>query len=95
MFTVAICLADRAYGGPEEGGWYYGCGIPSDEHANLVQGFITRDAAEQYAYDLEKTCDALNEGKPDINSVLSEGRYVPVVFEGYPRHWPDRKPTYE
>ena len=95
MFTVAICLADRAYGGPEEGGWYYGCGIPADEHADLVQGFSTREAADRYADYLETTCLALNEGKPDINSVLSEGRYVAVVFEGYPRHWPDRKPTYE
>lgn len=26
FWTVAIYLVDRAYGGPEEGGWWYTCG---------------------------------------------------------------------
>lgn len=25
-FAVAVYMQDRAYGGPEEGGWWYDCG---------------------------------------------------------------------
>ena len=28
MFAVNLYLVDRAYGGSEEGGWYFDCGEP-------------------------------------------------------------------
>ncbi len=37
--TVAVYECDRAYGGPEEGGWYYDCGdiIPGTERSFLAE----------------------------------------------------------
>lgn len=95
-WTVAIYLEDRAYGGPEEGGWFYNYGIPSDEHAQYVMGFDNEDEANMYASMLnEIVCPTLNKGRPSIDSVLSEGRFTAIPFEGFPRPWPVHKPIYE
>jgi len=39
-YTVAVYICDRAYGGPEEGGWWYDCGVPSEGqyYAKVFEG---------------------------------------------------------
>jgi hypothetical protein len=95
-WTVAICLVDRAYGGPEEGGWWYDTGDPSDDHIQHLRGFSDKAAALKYRDELESSvCKEANVGRREISSVLSEGRYHAHLFEGMPRHWPDVRPHYE
>ena len=38
-YTVAIFFVDRAYGGPEEGGWWYDFGEPDSDYARFTRGF--------------------------------------------------------
>lgn len=93
---VNVYLIDRAYGGPEEGGWWYDTG----RLIRSTQGVEVSDAGLptiQSIMDTE-TAWATEENanrRSDINSVLSEGRYV-VKIEDHPgRSWPARRPHYE
>lgn len=97
FFCVSIYNIDRAYGGPEEGGWWYTYGEPEmslGEHTLIFTDWVS---ANDYREQLEETLlDALNEGRPDISSVLSIGRYSVVIDVGhYPRPFPERTPHYE
>ena len=90
---VNVYLIDRAYGGPEEGGWYYEVGEFSDGEAFPDE----REEDIQRALNQAKArCDDYNENRnSDIGSVLSEGRYV-VRVENHPgENFPDVKPHYE
>jgi len=94
--TVAIYLVDRAYGGPEEGGWWYDYGNPSDEHAQHTKGFADAKEAYDYANELNNTiCAALNEGRRPMWSVLSDGEYRAIVQRGNPKPFPETIPHYE
>ena len=97
FWCVSIYLCDRAYGGPEEGGWWYGCGDPVLDAAEHTRIFTNLDAARAYRNRLEvEVVDALNEGRRSIDSVLSEGQYAAVVDWGhYPQHYPQHRPHYE
>ena len=96
-FTVAVYLVNKAFGGPEEGGWWYDAGIPADEHADKTRGFATEDEADKYANELNRSdfMKGLNEGRPEISSVLSTGRYEAVSQSGNPTYFPVERPQYE
>ena len=94
-YTVAIFLINRAYGGPEEGGWWYNHGEPSAEYAQYVRGFETESDADKYAAELQTNIvTTLNFGRRSINSVLSTGIYEARVCEGLPSAFPTEKPYY-
>jgi len=96
MYTVAIFMVDRAYGGPEEGGWYYDCGEPADEYCEHTRGFADDATADNYASELNSSLvQELNRGRRSINSVLSEGQYAAIVCEGNPKRYPETRPHYE
>lgn len=88
---VNVYLTDRAYGGSEEGGWWYDCGeaISSEQYA-------TDDEADQALTEKRRWCEEENaDRRSDINSVLSEGRYV-VCLEPEPaQDYPQTRPHYE
>ena len=97
FYTVAIYIEDRAFGGHEEGGWYYDtaelCTEP--EAAQYLRGFADEGEAYTYAIDLHNMLSTWNEGRPEISSVLSEGRYTAIVSEGPPKpYYPEAKPYY-
>lgn len=96
-YVVAVFLCDQAYGGPEEGGWYFDCGTRSTEHAPHTQIFSNEGAARDYRETLQALLDATdNEGRREISSVLSEGQYRAVVWYNYaPTHFPAERPHYE
>lgn len=103
FWTVAIYLADRSYGGPEEGGWWYDCGtlcdarvIEAGDHG-VPRSFASESAAFAWCRAVNETLDAtINQGRRDIGSVLSEGRYVAQVCPGWPEpHYPKVRPHYE
>jgi len=98
-FVVAVYLEDRAFGGREEGGWYYDCGELSDEHASLMRAFepYQDDEAHHYAALLNEALDRTdNEGRREVSSVLSEGRFRAYVWDNRaPSHFPSQIPHYE
>jgi hypothetical protein len=96
-YTVAVYLVDLAYGGPEEGGWHYEYGIPSEEHIRFTRGFDTEEDAYAYSRSInEAHSDAWNQGRRGIGSVLSEGQFFAEVRDGAEvKPWPESRPHYE
>jgi len=96
MYSVAIYMIDKAYGGPEEGGWWYTYGIPQEDQDHHTKYFEDEEEAGKYADILhDLIVKPLNEGRRSIDSVLSEGIYEVTVQNGDPRPFPERKPHYE
>ena len=111
-YTVAIYLCDRAYGGPEEGGWWYDTGLRLDdvEEAKALginpndlrtvfegAGPEAEKEAFDYCHTLNQSLDAhVNGDRPEISSVLSEGRYHAEVHDSEPpKYYPATTPHYE
>lgn len=96
VYSVAVYHVTRCYGGPEEGGWYYDRGEPSEEFALHLRMFSRVKAAVAYAAQLDATvCAGANEGRRELSSVLSDGRYRASVQDGYPAAFPQSRPYYE
>lgn len=98
--SVAIYEVDRAYGGPEEGGWYFDTGVPSEEYAVYTKFFDASDqnAIDAYVEELGVLVDKVNreENRRSPSSVLSNGDYLAVVTrDGFPTAYPERRPHYE
>jgi hypothetical protein len=96
FFCVSIYMVDRAYGGPEEGGWWYNCGAPVLALGKFTRCFETYQEAMVYRDDLVvHQLPLLNKGRRPISSVLSEGRYDVVIDEDeYPTPFPKERPYY-
>jgi hypothetical protein len=92
-YCVAVYLAELAYGGPEEGDWWYNCG----ELVRLIRVFGSEEQAYKFAARMDcKLAKTLNKGRRSKSSVLSEGVYEAEVFEDYaPKHYPEVRPHYE
>ena len=95
-YLVAVYLEDRAFGGPEEGGWWYDTG----ELVRVTKSFASKDRARQYASRLNRRLQSRafgpNLGRREIGSVLSEGEYCArVERDTAPSHYPERRPRYE
>lgn len=93
-FTVAVLMEDRAFGGHEEGGWYYDYGYPYDLRTAPVRRFKTREKAEGYLRTIAPQIERANADYPPISSVLSEGLVRAYIFSGKVRGYPDRRPRY-
>ena len=93
MYAVNLYFVDRAFGGREEGGWYYDYGQPELHPLNRV--FEHREDAEDYVISLQDYEEELNENLPSIDSVLSQGQYQFRIDEGFPKPFPSTKPHYE
>lgn len=105
---VAIYLCNRAYGGPEEGGWWYDCGervteapegINPNDLVTLFDGANGRHEANAWRDTLQLQLDTYcnNRGsRSDLNSVICEGRYIAKVYESHaPAFYPATRPHYE
>lgn len=104
IWWVGIYLSDQAYGGPEEGGWYFDCGMLVTEASFFIgregmtpRSFTNMEDAYQFANECQHFLDTNdNVGRHPISSVLSEGCYEARVMEGkLPLIFPERKPHYE
>jgi hypothetical protein len=86
-------MVDLAFGGREEGGWYYETG----ELVRTHRMFRSKEAAYAYRERLQDKLDAtLNKGRREISSVLSEGQYRALAFaDTAPQHFPEHRPHYE
>lgn len=101
---VCIVLEDRAYGGPEEGGWWYDTFNPDDYEAK----WLTHEAGGPWIFqDSEaalKKCreinqllkdERVNDGRSPIDSIISRGQYAAYIYDGYPHYVPREIPHYE
>lgn len=97
FFCVSVYLSDRAYGGPEEGGWWYNCGEPVLEYGVHTRIFKTYQEARELQEHLEKNLlPILNKGRRPVSSVLSNGVYTIQIDEDeYPSPYPKERPHYE
>lgn len=109
VYTVAWGIEDRAYGGPEEGGWYFDTWVPLPNPEKLClehrvpfsqafpRHFATWGEANDYrAYLQYEHLEDLNRGRAEIWSVASDGRYdVRVQLGGVPHAEPQEPQAYE
>lgn len=103
FWTVAIYSVGLAYGGPEEGGWWYQCGERIDHALDgiaseyLLTVWSCEAVAGSWSRTLQEKLDAsVNVGKYEISSVLSNGRYYAQVYNGHPpANYPETRPHYE
>ena len=93
-YVVAAYDTSLAYGGPEEGGWWYDTG-------SLVRVLrVLRSEEDAYTYAGRvnmrlRRADQRN-GVRDKSSVLSDGVIEAYVFEGTaPESFPTSRPRYE
>ena len=106
MRTVIVALVhkDRAFGGPEEGGWYYDTFTPSEdpEHLQHMRVFRVSDTDAYYIYQIIDQLETIirgegwNDGLHKPESVLSEGQWLePYAFiDELPCCIPKAKPTF-
>jgi hypothetical protein len=88
---VNFYIHDRAYGGAEEGGWYYDVYSPQYD---ISKRYDTQEEAMKAFEQAKDEVKEHNLGRYDIGSVLSDGEYV-VYLEGYPGQGsPTRRPYY-
>ena len=92
-WIVGVYDVDRAFGGPEEGGWWYDVGYPVPNQKELGGGatFFNKEKAYAYSRMLNDALDRANKARGpygDIGSVLCDGALRATVvrrLEPFPR----------
>jgi hypothetical protein len=92
-WVVSMFLIDQAYGGGEEGGWWYTYGDPV--LTSHVRVFTDINEAHAYVDSLDDELARMNEGRPKISDTNSIGRFDARICEGWPKAFPDQIPRYE
>lgn len=103
LFWLALYLVDLAYGGPEEGGWWYQAGtlvVDPETYREIgaaPSAFVNQEDAGATLLSLEPRLVALNEGRPPIEATNSVGIYELRVIQAptLPTHFPTTRPHYE
>lgn len=93
LLFVNVYEVDRAYGGAEEGGWWYTTGTYDAE-----QSFKAADveSAQEYAELLSQRLEGEEADLPALHSVLYRGGRHIVKVESTPgRDFPETRPHYE
>lgn len=92
-YVLAVYEVNRAYGGPEEGGWWYDCG----ELARVLGVRRSEDDAYALARRLNGWLARLQSGRREVSSVIYDGgRYAVEVYEHKPpAFYPAERPRYE
>jgi hypothetical protein len=85
-----VYLADRAFGGQEEGGWWFDCGMPEESH-KCESFYELAHTVER----LKAKYDPMNAGMPDKSSVNCEGIYEVMVQDHPAKAYPEQAPHYE
>jgi len=91
--NVALYDCNQAYGGPEEGGWWFNTG----EFLSIEGTYFNRISAIQAVHALKGYCKRVNEGKPPIDSVMCAGVIQAKIQKGpfAVPYFPARRPHYE
>jgi hypothetical protein len=91
-YVVAFYRMDRAYGGPEEGGWWYDCGTLE----RLYRVYTYDNGAHQAVNRANRLLERLQRNHRQIDSVIyDQSRFRAIMFEGIPPdHYPRDRPHY-
>ena len=94
--VVAVYDCNLAFGGREEGGWWYDTG----QLVRIVKVSRSEEQALAYCRRLNQRLKSRalgpNEGKREYSSVLSDGEYRAFTYENNaPGHFPAQRPRYE
>jgi hypothetical protein len=102
--NVYACKVDQAYGGREEGGWYYRTEQPLDRHIGRDAGYgykhperltMRADRAIAYCNRANDLTDLwVNAERPSLSSVASIGKIHWQWTIDRPRCQPESKPYY-
>ena len=88
MLHINLYLADRAYGGAAEGGWWY----DTWKFDSCLGKTLDPEAARIIRDAQKRELSELNNGRRPISSVLSTGIYEiciePQAGENYPKYRP-------
>ena len=93
-YVVALYEIDRAYGGPEEGGWWYNCGTLE----RTVKVFHNADKAWQFTRRMNHWLERLNKhNRADVYSIAYRGGAYEAICNTHvaPAHFPESRPYYE
>jgi hypothetical protein len=92
-YRIAVYELDRAYGGPEEGGWWYDTG----ERVRIIErDFADYETACAACRRCNDWLDTLQRGARPVSSVAYRGgRYGTRVFRNPPAFYPQHRPIYE
>ena len=92
-YIIALYEIDRAYGGPEEGGWWYDTG----ELRRPLKVVRTGGEASAVAARANRLLDRLQRHRRSVSSMAyAGGRVAAWVFEDTaPRSYPEVRPHYE
>jgi hypothetical protein len=92
-YVVALYETDKAYGGPEEGGWWYDTGTL----VRIIKVFKNEDKAWEYVNRATPSIDkVLNKDRYPVSSVLCTGWYSLEVHEDIaPQTYPTKTPRYK
>lgn len=92
-FVLAFYEIDRAYGGPEEGGWWYDAG----QLVRILAVLKDEEKAFAVARRANRLLHHLQRHKRSVDSVLYRGgRHEVSVFENVaPPSFPETRPRYE
>lgn len=99
-WCVSMFEIGRAYGGPEEGGWWYDYGIPmhNNPRPRLVLRFTNELEADECCYRWNKLIESfgLNDGRRPMSSVIGDDHIRAVVSCGpEPLAYPENQPHWE
>lgn len=96
LWSVAIFETSLAYGGSEEGGWYYTYGYLLEYPVIYFDSVIEARNARNLIEHWMDESDNWNKLRRPLHSVLSDGRYQARVKAGHPEHsFPSERPRYE
>jgi hypothetical protein len=92
VFTIAIYEIDRAWGGNEDGGWWFDCGT----FERIVRIVPTEEVAIAICQRINALLGRLQRGHRSVSSVLyTGGRYAASAYPGLPpAHYPNERPTW-
>lgn len=95
-YIVAVYDCAQQWGGREEGGWWYDAG----SLVRVIRVFRNEERAYDYCRKLNTRLNSRafgpNQGKREYTSVISDGEFRAMVFEGTaPQGFPERRPRYE
>ena len=90
MQYVNVYLVDQAYGGPEEGGWWYDYGVPYVSIPEYCPGGLDAMLKQWQAW-----CEKKNKERPPYQNIKGIGEYHVSVEDEPARAWPSKRPHYE
>lgn len=90
-FYTNVYVVGRAYGGPEEGGWWYDYGTPIFEECTEHETF---DDAMEMKQAVQNAYNDYNESMPPISNLDGDG-HIDVYVEDHPaKAFPETRPYY-